>query len=32
MTLETKYNSSATIYPTINKEINRNGPAKENIN
>lgn len=27
-----KNNSSATIYPTINKEINRNGLAKENIN
>lgn len=33
MTLKTKiYNSSATIYPTINKEINRNGLARENIN
>lgn len=32
MTLETKNTSSATtIYPTINKEINRNGLAKENI-
>lgn len=27
-----KNNSSASIYPTINKEINRNGLAKENIN